>query len=55
MPSSTLDRAMYLLVASSALSPTLSSTGVVCVWKPVMVLGLPACSAHTPLHIFHRQ
>ena len=30
-------------VASSALSPYASSTGVVCVWNPVMDLGLPAC------------
>lgn len=29
---------------SSARSPTDSSTGVVWVWKPVMVLGRPACA-----------
>ncbi len=43
MPSSTLDSGRYLLVASSARSPTLSSTGVVCVWNPVIVFGRPAC------------
>jgi hypothetical protein len=35
--------AIYLSVASSARSPVASSTGVVCVWNPVMVLGRPAC------------
>ena len=35
-------RAEYSSVASSALSPCASSTGVVWVWNPVMVLGLPA-------------
>lgn len=44
MPSSTLDSGMYFVVASSARSPTLSSTGVVCVWNPVIVLGRPACA-----------
>lgn len=34
---------MYFSVPSSARSPTDSSTGVMCVWKPVMVLGRPAC------------
>ena len=43
MPSSTLDRGRYFWLASSARSPTLSSTGVVCVWKPVIALGRPAC------------
>lgn len=33
---------MYSSVASSARSPIASRTGVVCVWKPVMVFGLPA-------------
>lgn len=33
----------YSSVASSALSPYASNTGVVCVWKPVIVLGFPAC------------
>ena len=32
----------YFSVPSSARSPTDSSTGVVCVWKPVIVLGRPA-------------
>ena len=32
----------YSSVASSARSPCASKTGVVCVWKPVIVLGLPA-------------
>ncbi len=50
MPSRTLDSGRYLLVASSARSPTLSSTGVVCVWNPVIVLGRPACHAK-PLQI----
>ena len=36
--------AMYFSVPSSARSPTASSTGVVCVWKPVMVFGRPACA-----------
>lgn len=35
---------MYFSVPSSARSPTDSSTGVVCVWKPVTVLGRPACA-----------
>ena len=39
-------REVYSSVASSALSPWASSTGVVWVWKPVMVLGLPACKHH---------
>ncbi len=29
-------------VANSALSPYANKTGVVCVWKPVIVFGLPA-------------
>lgn len=33
---------MYSSVANSARSPIASSTGVVCVWNPVMVFGLPA-------------
>ena len=33
----------YSSVASSALSPCDRRTGVVWVWNPVMVLGLPAC------------
>lgn len=33
---------MYSSVASSALSPYANNTGVVCVWKPVIVFGLPA-------------
>lgn len=33
-PSRTGDSAMYFSVPSSARSPALSSTGVVCVWKP---------------------
>ena len=33
-PSSKGDSGMYCSVASSALSPALSNTGVVCVWKP---------------------
>lgn len=41
-------------VASSARSPYVSRTGVVCVWKPVMVFGLPACpttsTAYKHLH-----
>lgn len=32
----------YSSVASSALSPIASKTGVVWVWKPVIVFGLPA-------------
>ena len=32
----------YFSVASSARSPAASKTGVECVWKPVIVLGLPA-------------
>lgn len=35
-------RDRYSSVASSARSPCASNTGVVCVWKPVIVLGLPA-------------
>ena len=35
---------MYFSVPSSARSPTDSSTGVVCVWNPVTVLGRPACA-----------
>ena len=41
-PSFTGDMLMYFSVASSILSPTPRSTGVLCVWKPVIVLGLPA-------------
>jgi len=41
-PSKTGERAMYSSVASSARSPKLSKTGVVRVWKPVIVFGLPA-------------
>ena len=37
------DTGMYSSVANSALSPCANKTGVVCVWKPVIVLGLPAC------------
>jgi hypothetical protein len=33
---------LYFSVASSALSPAASKTGVECVWKPVIVFGLPA-------------
>jgi hypothetical protein len=36
-------RGIYSSVASSALSPNASRTGVVCVWKPVIVFGFPAC------------
>lgn len=35
-------KGIYSSVASSALSPNARSTGVVCVWKPVIVFGLPA-------------
>ena len=41
-PSIMLVTGMYSSVASSALSPCASKTGVVCVWNPVMVFGLPA-------------
>lgn len=41
-PSITGDSGMYSSVANSALSPNESSTGVVCVWDPAMVLGVPA-------------
>jgi len=34
MPSSMGDSATYFSVPSSARSPVLSNTGVVCVWKP---------------------
>ena len=34
--------AMYSSVASSARSPCPRSTGVSCVWKPVIYFGLPA-------------
>ncbi len=34
MPSNMGDSAMYFSVPSSARSPVLSNTGVVCVWKP---------------------
>jgi len=37
-----LNKRIHSSVASSARSPYASSTGVVCVWKPVMVFGLPA-------------
>ena len=33
---------MYSSVASSARSPYANKTGVVCVWNPVIVFGLPA-------------
>lgn len=39
---SCIGKRIYFSVASSALSPAERRTGVVCVWKPVMVLGLPA-------------
>lgn len=35
-------KAMYSSVANSALSPYANNTGVVWVWKPVIVFGLPA-------------
>ena len=41
-PSMTGVSVVYSSVASSARSPWASSTGVVCVWKPVMDFGLPA-------------
>ena len=34
---------LHSSVASSARSPCANSTGVVCVWKPVIDFGLPAC------------
>ena len=42
-PSSTFVNARYFSSSSSALSPCASSTGVLCVCQPVMVLGRPAC------------
>ena len=36
-------RRIHCSVASSARSPCANRTGVVCVWKPVMDFGLPAC------------
>lgn len=41
-PSMTGDRGMYSSVANSALSPNDRRTGVVCVWEPAIVLGVPA-------------
>ena len=41
MPSSSEETGRYSSVASSARSPWLSRTGVVWVWKPVIVFGLP--------------
>lgn len=35
-------KGMYSSVANSARSPWDKRTGVVCVWNPVIVLGLPA-------------
>ena len=48
-------REVYSSVASSALSPWASSTGVVWVWKPVMVLGLPAWRILTCQHWQHNN
>ena len=42
-PSSTCAKGMNSSVASSARSVVPSRTGVECVWKPDIVLGLPAC------------
>ena len=50
MPSRIGVTGRYFCVPSSARSPTLSKTGVVCVWKPVIVLGRPACTASVPQH-----
>ena len=52
-PSSTDDSAMYFEVASSARSPALSSTGVSCVWKPVIVFGRPACKQASVSQLLH--